>query len=193
MALKSIFFAGGQVWVTDGTVSGTQQLAAAGAALPDPVVLGNLVVFTQPVNLTWGVGVTNGTKAGTSTVQPPNATALAPSSGYEMVDSVNIGAKVIAENGIAGRLVVTDGTAAGTQALSPPILPAPNTWGFDSALYSLGNKVVFSASNTHPASTTAAVYDLWVSDGTSAGTVPLVVPDESRTRRLESLRLHGVW
>jgi ELWxxDGT repeat protein len=180
MSFKTVFFTTGGIWVTDGTVAGTQQLEAFSQedASPTPVVLGTEVLFDEPIGFTYGIGVTNGTTGGTSLVQPPNANSDAPSPGYDMSHPASIGAKVIAEANLFSSLLVTDGTAAGTSLLSFPTVPAPFTWGILSSLYSLGTKVIFDAGNTHP-TLAAEVDDLWVSDGTSAGTKPLVVPGES--------------
>jgi ELWxxDGT repeat protein len=180
MSFKTVFFTTSGIWVTDGTVAGTQQLEAFAQedAGPTPVVLGTDVLFDLPITFTYGIGVTNGTTGGTTLVQPPNANSTAPSPGYDMSYPVSIGNKVIAEANLFGALLVTNGTAAGTSLLSFPTVPAPFTWSILSSLYSLGTKVIFNAGNTHP-TLASEVDDLWVSDGTSAGTKPLVVPGEN--------------
>ena len=69
--------------------------------------------------------------------------------------------------------MVTDGTAAGTLALTSPVLPVPFDWYIELSLYSLGNLVIFEAENVH-ADYNGSVNDLWVTNGTSAGTVAIV-------------------
>ena len=47
MSFKTVFFTTGGIWVTDGTVAGTQQLEAFSQedASPTPLVLGTEVLF----------------------------------------------------------------------------------------------------------------------------------------------------
>ncbi len=66
-------------------------------------------------------------------------------------------------------LYVTDGTSKGTQVLREFRAPwsSPHGWSTPQELTAFGNRLFFSASDPEHGR------ELWVSDGTSAGTVPL--------------------
>jgi ELWxxDGT repeat protein len=179
VSFKTVFLTAGGLWVTDGTAAGTVKLETLPEdASPSPIVLGNEVLFNEPVGFSFGIGVTDGTTAGTSLISPPASEPIG--GGYEMIYPANIGGKVIGEVNLFSGLLVTNGTTAGTSVLSFPTVPAPLTWSITTPLVSLGTKVVFGAGNTHP-TFNGLVSDLWISDGTSAGTHPLVVAGEANS------------
>lgn len=168
---------GFELWVTDGTTNGTTLVKdiRTGAASSTPLELtklGNKVVFTAIGTTAAGreVWVTDGTEAGTTLLRNINTNinvGSAPGNFTEMNGKVYF----TANQGNAGtqtgtELWVTDGTAAGTQ------LVADINTGTGSSnpqnLTVFNNKLYFSAVN--PSESTPAGRELYVSDGTAAGT-----------------------
>jgi len=184
MATKAVFYAAyngsAALWVTDGTEAGTELLTTIGNSTEEPpIAFGNQVLFTAPFPgqpFAGGMGVTNGTPAGTSIITPP--ANFIPNIGSQLFGTgATAGHEVVVEDTIGpDGLLVTDGTSAGTKTLSFPTVPPIFNWGIDTRLYSLGNVVIFGAGNTN---VNGLVYDLWVSNGTSAGTMALPVSGEA--------------
>ncbi len=150
------------LWVTDGTSAGTRELTDK--AEPDEIaVFGKKAVFRDGAAL-W---VTDGTSAGTREI----ATAAANPQGFAV-----LGNKVLfAASDPRGRvfnLWITDGTASGTKQLtfvnrgpvSAPFGLSPQD------ITVIGNGAVFAG-----ATGTSIFSDLWVTDGTRAGTRRLKV------------------
>ncbi len=163
------------LWITDGAAGGTSELQVAGTYFsglvdpyfpPDFTVLGNEVLFagndaSGHVNL-WE---TNGSVAGTAelTITGQYVYGLEPS------DFTVFGGKAI----FAGRdaadhnnLWVTDGTQSGTSELN---VAGADSYGLFSSYYPqetivLGSKVLFEGLDTNDR------LNLWVTDGTVAGT-----------------------
>ncbi len=131
-----------QLWVTDGTAAGTQQLTSninyndTTAFSPDITAFGNNnALFARN-----GLEITDGTVAGTknlnASVTPSNITVL--------------GNKALFQSGSA--LWITDGTTAGTYKIfSAEII--------NSDITIFGNKALFNADNA-----------LWITNGTTQGT-----------------------
>ncbi len=180
---KSIFSAtdginGVELWSSDGTAAGTTMLKDiyAGASSSSPSLLTRIGdrVFFRANDGTSGIElwVTDGTAAGTTQVKDIYAGASSSSPNY----LVNLGGKLMfsASDGTTApgsgtELWISDGTAAGTVLLKD--IYAGTSSSSPTYLTVLGDKVLFRASDgtIAPGSGT----ELWVSDGTAAGTVLL--------------------
>ncbi len=161
----------GQVWVSDGTAAGTKAVSAipAGAFLsatkPD-----DLTVFKGKVYFTAGDGTngrrlwaTDGTTAGTVAVSParPLDQPQYTVDYYGAANMVAAGGKLFTVKS-DGQLWATDGTAGGEVQLTRfrfGFGPPADVKG----LTAVGSKVFFAA-------TDGTGRQLWVSDGTAAGT-----------------------
>ena len=165
----SVYFAAGSaLWKTDGTEAGTVQVAPVPAF--NLRVAGSQLFF---VGYTPAAGlelwVSDGTAAGTRMVTDINpGTASAFDTNVTFPGLAAIGNRVLfaATDGVHGReLWVSDGTAAGTQLVRDFV---PGSKGlFDGAPLSiavLGDRAFFAASDD------AHGWELWVTDGTDAGT-----------------------
>lgn len=182
---------GTELWITDGTIVGTSMLAdlnpGPAGSVPQgfTAVPGGKFVFSAQGPGTAGreLWVTDGTAAGTSQVLDmfPGATIrygtpYANSGGPSMVGRLNDGrALFTATDATVGReLWVTDGTAIGTSLVkdinplttvnnSGPALPAGSN---PSNFKALGDgRFAFTASDGLTGT------ELWITDGTTAGTV----------------------
>lgn len=171
------------LWVTDGTAAGTKELAVAGAYagglffanVTDFTVLGSRAVFSGTDAAGHiGLWVTDATSAGTKELIPTGAF----SGGLAPVDFTVLGARAL----FAGRdtsgiynLWVTDGTSAGTTELtisgaySGGLFAALPEFDGDPGFTVFGSKALFAGIDV------SGHVDLWVSDGTSAGTSALAV------------------
>ena len=155
-----------ELWVTDGTAAGTQQL-------PDPCTNNFCGVATQLIAAVGGLAFlaeappggpavwrTDGTRAGTFPL---------PTAGI-VLSSVTLGGNLYllsySENGsVQVQLWRTDGTAAGTGVvanLQPPQSGLPAT-----TLLAAGSKLFFLQPGP---SSNGGFLDLWASDGTAPGT-----------------------
>jgi ELWxxDGT repeat protein len=167
------------LWVTDGTAAGTSELTISGAysgglftasANPDFTVLGGEVLFAGAADV-FGVAypnlwVTDGTSAGT--VELTFSPNILFSGGLDP-DFTVIGSRVVFEavdTNAHTSLWVTDGTSPGTRELTVAgaysnglfvLVPDPDFTVF-------GTKILFAGEDA-----TGGI-DLWVTDGTSAGT-----------------------
>ncbi len=190
------------LWITDGTDAGTsilttvthQSNSADGAtAITDYAALGNgKVLFvnggpaTPSGNIQGELWITDGTKAGTSLLvetTPATGASFEFNFSYGPSSLTPIGGgRALFENndGInGGELWITDGTAAGTSMLKDI---NPGTGSSDAGLVDgfidLGNgKFVFDAivaDAAHP----KGEDQLWVTDGTAPGTLPLLTLGE---------------
>ena len=161
------------MWVSDGTAAGTTPLAVPGVAYAGssaPLVVNGRAVFTASINSPSGYPVpqlvsSDGTVAGT--------VVLSNASGG--VQSVAAGGKVYfltqdynPTAGHAATVWQTDGTAAGTKAfVTLPAGVQVSTFSTQGAwLAAVGGKIYFAASG-------GTGTELWVSDGTAAGTKQL--------------------
>ena len=189
MATNVLLFAGldkngdNNLWVTDGTAAGTSEISVAGvgseglfglppaspyfAASPDGRVLFSGIDAKGDSNL-W---VTNGTSAGTSEI----SLAKQDPDGLNPQFLTVFGNKVLFEGSdknLNGNLWITDGTAAGTSEIS---VNGQNTQNFVPQDFTvLGSKVLFNGQDNKNIST--GDYDLWVTNGTAAGTSEISVP-----------------
>jgi ELWxxDGT repeat protein len=169
------------LWVTDGTLSGTQELMPAGAdpfngligigGRPDFTVVGKQAVF---VGLAPGgnetLWVTDGTSAGTRELKVKGGSDTGLFSGV-VPDFTVLGHKVLFQaedtTGHAG-LWVTDGTAAGTTELHVASVIPYGIGPAGPSFTVLGGKALFIG-----AETSSGRAQLWVTNGTAAGTSAL--------------------
>jgi ELWxxDGT repeat protein len=171
------------LWVSDGTVSGTSQLAASTLSTPirssqGYTQLGNRVVFSA-TDGTHGfeLWVTDGFSSGTFMLRDINPgsgdgfSAVAgggsqTSNGFSnLANGVVIGSNFIfsATNGTGNALWVTDGTTAGT-SLFKQIATGGSSYGNASNFTAVGGKVLFHSVDANHNS------NLWTTDGTATGT-----------------------
>jgi ELWxxDGT repeat protein len=183
-------FAG--LWVSNGTDPGTTNIKIAGANTvcgifcsnaPYLTVLGSHVIFAGvDTKRNENIWITDGTSAGTKELIVPKAYGgglLGSESNNPIVPPTFFAfqgkALFVGENtfGQVG-LWSTDGTAAGTTEI---VVKGANAAGLFSdtshigpSFASLGKQVLFVGEDTH------GYYNLWVTDGTAAGTHELLVP-----------------
>jgi ELWxxDGT repeat protein len=165
------------LWVTDGTAAGTSELASAGAYSgglfynfsPQFAALGTKVLVDgyDSANRR-GLWVTDGTSAGVSELAVTGAYSGGLFSGIDPQFAV-FGTEVLFKGYDTSshlNLWITDGTSAGTSELAV-------AGGYSGGLFAaatdpsftvLGNKVLFEGFDS------AAKRNLWVTDGTVAGT-----------------------
>lgn len=169
---------GVELWETDGTLNGTKMIknirAAAVSSNPTELTkLGNKVIFSAIDTTSNGqeLWVTDGTEAGTQLLANINTT---PNAGSFPADFTEMGGKLYftADQGNVGtrtgrELWMTDGTTAGTQLVADIDTGVADSNPAD--LTVLNNKLYFSANNT--SESTPSGIELYVSDGTAAGTV----------------------
>lgn len=193
---------GREPWITDGTPSGTVMIKdiATGPMSSSPenfIAFNNNLLFVA-TDLEHGQELwkTNGTEAGTALVKDiqPGDWGSAPL----LVNAVRANNKLFfaAYSNTAGmELWQTDGTAAGTQLFVdiepgegdaiPILLPAyANGFGTGAGELFQGNKFFFGAFNT------ATGYELYISDGTVAGTRLIKNLDNTED---DGLTLHGYY
>jgi ELWxxDGT repeat protein len=181
------------LWTTDATGAGTRELTVAGSyarglffnvAEPDFTVLGNKVLFAgQDATGKSNLWVTDGTAGGTSelAVAGANAGGLFDlnyfSAGFSPGFTV-LGNMALFEgydaNGVDS-LWVTDGTAAGTRELSVSDSYANGLFAKVSApdITVIGGTALFAGKDA------SGKINLWVTDGTSAGTSELTAAGAS--------------
>ncbi|MEM7496692.1 MAG: ELWxxDGT repeat protein [Pseudomonadota bacterium] len=167
---------GSEVWITDGTVSGTMLLADIefGPNDSEPVVFvsaGDRVYFIAETDEFGNeLYITDGTTAGTTIVRDINPGSF---DGFNQAESISIhDGKVflVANDGSTGNeLYITDGTDLGTRRVkdifeggsSSDIEIGP---GYSATLGNTGS-IIFAANDGEFG------YELWRSDGTEEGTV----------------------
>jgi ELWxxDGT repeat protein len=164
----SLFFAandgtnGTQLWKTDGTPAGTAEVTVipGGPNVRDLTNSGGSLFFAANS----GLWKSDGTTAGTSLVSPVGSPSYLTPLGGKVVFSATT-------PGHGPQLWVSDGTAAGTTAITDinpgpfGFEPAPTRGESESRFATLGAKLFFSAGDG-----SAHGRQLWVSDGTAAGT-----------------------
>ena len=162
--------AGRELWVSDGTASGTHMVLDINPGAGDSVPyefgsLGNLLLFTafDPVNgrELWS---TDGTADGTQFLGDldPGANYFGPSGPVE-INGVLVFTGRIGNSGY--EILASDGTPGGTGLLAETVL------GADSAYADVTNGVFGSDGYYYfDASGEDLIYDLWRTDGTVAGT-----------------------
>jgi len=158
------------LWATDGTAAGTHEIAGQSSgvsAAREFAVFNDRVLFTDVSGNLW---VTDGTAGGTHEL----TVSTASQSGLNAYDLTTFNGQLLfAGSDATGNsdLWVTDGTAAGTHELTTGIRdayttgPTPPPPVFD--LTAFNGVALFSGHDTN------GNYDLWVTDGTAAGTYQL--------------------
>jgi len=165
------------LWVTNGTANGTSEVGGvgnsgisgvntAGLSASDLTVLGSEVLF-YGVNTAGhhGLWVTNGTATGTSELTGITGANI---DGVQPTDLTVFGNEVLF-NGVdtAGNndLWVTNGTAAGTSEV-----PVSGAWTGNSGGLNPGGLTIFNGEVLFDGKDTTGKFDLWVTNGTTAGT-----------------------
>lgn len=151
------------VWITDGTVAGTQEIYANdGQMVRDPVGFtpwGSKLLFTNGYDLL----ATDGTAAGTYTIPSSYPVTSFVALGNQIIFiAADHGANAGTDGGFA--LFFSDGTAAGTHQF-PARINVENA-----QLVVSGNRVVFAAVDT------SGKEAFFSTDGTIAGTSELALP-----------------
>lgn len=158
------------IWVTDATVGGTVQISTTIKYEGFGGVLGDKLVFTGSTPATGSeVYITDGTNAGTTLVKdilPGTRGSLPGAEGAVLGDYIYFTAETVAEGRELWR---TNGTEAGT-TLVKDIVPGNTGSNLinEYQLFPAGAYLLFRAQNG------AAGIELWRSDGTEGGTVPLL-------------------
>jgi ELWxxDGT repeat protein len=152
------------LWGTDGTAFGTEQLSAAvGFAPVDGLTVGadGVFFYASSGNNQYDIYRSDGTEAGTRLYA-----ALATS---QFSDIAEFNGKIYFAGGLGGPTGwepwVSDGTAAGTHLLTD-LIPGPGD-SEPGQFTVIGDRMYFVGESAEAASL------LYVSDGTTAGTVPL--------------------
>ncbi|MBC7802102.1 MAG: DUF4214 domain-containing protein [Gemmatimonadaceae bacterium] len=166
---------GAELWITDGTGTGTKlvsDLFAAGTSGSNPAQFTRLrdgLVLFSAIDPSRGseLWATDGTKAGTVVLTDINpGISSAKVIGLKVLSTGK--AVFLADNGTVGtELWITDGTAAGTMLVKDiqPGLPSAFNQSLTGLVELGGGRFVFAAD----AGLSGA--ELWVSDGTAAGTI----------------------
>jgi len=162
------FLAAGGLWKTDGTESGTVNVAAVSGR--NLTVAGSQLFF-EGFSAAAGLEpwVSDGTNAGTRMVADilPGANGSLDSD-YYFLGFTSFGNRVLflADDGVHGReMWISDGTAAGTRMVRDFVPGAKGMWDSGYAYITvLGSRAYFSASDSDHGQ------ELWVTDGTDAGT-----------------------
>jgi ELWxxDGT repeat protein len=163
-----------QVWVTDGTAAGTSMISDVNVLTDSSwadefVSLGNGMAIFRAVDAVHGLEpwITDGTAAGTHLLADvvPGAT-----SSYSREFQPVAGGKLIftaTPDGMHDELWITDGTVAGTKMIST-VSPVDDTGTYETfqplTVGALAGQVIFSAIDA------AHGAELWITDGTTAGT-----------------------
>jgi ELWxxDGT repeat protein len=168
---------GSELWVSDGTTAGTQLVADIepnqSSSNPAQLITLNNKLYFVAFNNSSGqeLWVSDGTTAGTQLVKDinPNNSQYASRPRYFTVLKNKL--YFAADDDVNGReLWVSDGTTAGTQLVADidPIAPddiyLSRGSSFPNYLTAFNNKLYFAASDS------VSGRELWVSDGTAAGT-----------------------
>ena len=173
----ALFLSGPNLFVTDGTASGTSELTVDGVSSagwlavepPDLTALGSLALLEgEDASNHFNLWVTDGTKSGTTEfmIAGPNRSGLGSSPDFTVFGSRALFAGTD-KNGKTNPWV-TDGTATGTSELTAPTNAGIN--GLEPRNFAVfGDKALFVGIDTAGAS------NLWVTDGTSGGTSELTV------------------
>ncbi len=181
------------LWSTDGTGAGTSELTVAGSnatglfysvAEPDFTVLGNKVLFAgQDATGHSNLWVTDGTAGGTSELAvaganagglfDPNFFPAGFSPGFTVLGNLALFEGYDA-SGVEG-LWATDGTAAGTRELRVAGSDASGLFAYVAApdITIIGGAALFAGRDA------SGYINLWVTDGTSAGTSELTAAGAS--------------
>jgi ELWxxDGT repeat protein len=164
----SVYFgATGGLWKTDGTESGT--VLVAPVSIRNPVAAGGRLFFEGlTAGSNWEPWVSDGTAAGTRLITEiiPGPKGSLSTNNIFGGTAFGDGILFVASDDVHGReLWFTDGSAAGTRMVRDLIPGSAGTW--DQSLPSfvtLGGRAYFVATDA------AHGNELWVTDGTEAGT-----------------------
>jgi ELWxxDGT repeat protein len=188
---RALFVSGGgtiypNLWVTDGTATGTSELSEITNSYtdgllsdvnPDLIVLGGNVLFEGvDKNGFPNLWVSNGTSEGTSELTVTNATADGLFLGVTDPDFTVFGSKaVFMGQDDSGRinLWVTNGTSGGTSEL---IANQEDSGGFFAPPTELPDFTVLGTQVLFKARDASLHESLWVTNGTSVGTNELISP-----------------
>lgn len=161
-----------RLWRSNGTEAGTQLVKAALYNVSNLTVFNNQLVFIASEGVK-GVELwrSNGADEGTALLKDIN---LSSGAYDDLTFGVNPGFMVAGSNlfffandGINGREVwKTDGSTAGTALVKNLNNAAASSYFEASATFAVGNKIAFMS-----ASAPGEAYEMWLSDGTSLGTV----------------------
>ena len=177
--------AGAKLYVTDGTAAGTKALAAYSPSYGNPynpsgdgisarglVAAGGKLYFANRDDAGTQLWVTDGTAAGTKRVSNLPALTLPYTNDPGVTGITAVGGKVYftAQDPAAGwQLYVSDGTAAETKMVKAigagaKADPSGLTGAAPAAVLAVGDRLVFAAADPDHGR------ELWVTDGTAAGT-----------------------
>jgi ELWxxDGT repeat protein len=156
------------IWLTDGTLAGTQQISSFAESISTPTVVavGNQVLFAAGASQDPAgqeLWASDGTTAGTTLVKDIN-----PGPGDSNPDQLTYARGrllFMADDGVTGRLPwISDGSAAGTLRLlnTPVFRPTGNSGAAN--YFAFGSGALFTADNGVTGS------ELWFTDGTAANT-----------------------
>jgi ELWxxDGT repeat protein len=172
-----VYFTGNlQLWVTDGTTAGTMAITTESVPLVGGITPRQLYVFNNKLYFfatrsTTGLWVSDGTEAGTQVVKDLNASVFIP--GVSPFTQVGNTLFFTIDNTLRGNeLWATDGTEAGTRLVRDINSVSLNFTGSSPGsnprgLVAVGSQLVFHADDGIHGR------ELWVSDGTEAGTTLL--------------------
>jgi ELWxxDGT repeat protein len=163
---------GAELWVTDGTSSGTQLVADinSGSSFPGYLTaLNNKLFFVADDGVNGReLWITDGTYAGTQLVKDINPSSFygnPRSSDPQNLIVLNNKLYFTAGDGVNGKeLWVTDGTSSGTQLVKDINSGNEYSSSYANNFISFNNKLYFVAGDG------VSGRELWVSDGTTAGT-----------------------
>jgi ELWxxDGT repeat protein len=190
------------LWVTNGAGAGTSELAVAGtdeySLLPYDLTVVNTASGARLVfggagdDSKDGLWISDGTAAGTSEIAVPGA--YAGYTGLSPVDIAQLGATTFIFGGQDAngdeQLFVSDGTSAGTSELTNipgvPTGAAENTFFYGSygGMAALNGHALFSGYDA-----ASGTVNLWITDGTAAGTSELVVANADALQGLRPVYL----
>ncbi|KAA9340027.1 ELWxxDGT repeat protein [Adhaeribacter soli] len=165
--------AGRELWYTDGTAAGTQMLADikpgnGSSSMHSFFIAGNKLYFRADNGVNgdeyW---VTDGTSAGTKMIKDINPGAGGQEASVKGIAYQNKFYFYGYDATLKRQLWVTDGTTAGTIMLTPPTANNNNTL-IDYDMIVFNNKLYFTFHTSAPFQTDDV--ELWVTDGTVAGT-----------------------
>jgi ELWxxDGT repeat protein len=181
---------GRELWISDGSAAGTRMLfninPGAGASFPGGfTAFGNRILFSANTAAEgFELWVTDGTAAGTALLKDiRTGTGSGSPSGF-----VVSGSKVffVANNGLGSELWVTDGTTAGTVLVKD--IWAGTSSSAPNGITALGDgRVVFGANGF----TVGGGRELWISDGTAAGTTLLKDINTNASDPLNFVAING--
>ena len=167
--------AGTDLWKTDGTAAGTAVVKMLMPGTPtsapsDFTTVGDKAFFAVTGGMTEALWVTDGTTGGTTEVATFDGT---------LADPVAFDGKLAfiesSSGGTDSSLWVSDGTASGTtQVASFPGQGQTQSYGEQTSttMAVLDGRLYFTA-QPPPSADATSLFTLWVSDGTTAGTMPI--------------------